>query len=352
MPGKRGRKRKACDACALSRVACDGDSPCESCLLKGLDCIYGRVQHSLSAASDEGPYKPDHRETPNFQRIPISFLLNFTDPTIQSSHDSQRLLATSDRTAGLANRTSSYDLVELDQLIETWPSIFRTFINVDALDAPSRSLDLPYGLNESTNLTELIDGLIRYLEQAPIPHFRKNKLDQVKARAFFSEANIITFVDGFFENAYKSNPFIHKASFNINTASPHLLLAILLLGSTCVSPEDASTAEVYCDAVEYSIFEGPEFRRLLFEEKSPGPSYGNIELIQASILLIELQASRPQLEVKRRIRVQRLPAIVSLVRLLNLTRAVNDTTIDNETMDLTEYVHKEVLVRFVVICAT
>lgn len=159
-------------------------------------------------------------------------------------------------------------------------------------------------------------------------------------------------MNGFFENAYKNNPFIHKASFNINTASPHLLLAILLLGSTCISPEDASAAEVYCDAVEYSIFEGSGFRHLVFEEKSPGPSTGTIELIQASILLIELQASRSQLDVRRRIRVQRLPAIVSLVRLLNLTRVLNDATFDSETMDLTEYVHKEVLVRFVIMCAT
>ena len=56
---------------------------------------------------------------------------------------------------------SCHDSVELDQLIETWPSIFRTFINVDVLDSPSRSLDLPYGLDESVNLTGLIDGLIR-----------------------------------------------------------------------------------------------------------------------------------------------------------------------------------------------
>lgn len=310
------------------------------------------MQHSSgSAASDEGSSKPDHQETPNFQRIPISFLLNFTDPSIQSPYDTQRLLTTSDRTPGPAHRTSSGDLVEFDQLIETWPSIFRTFVNFDALDPPSRSPDLPYGLDESTDLAELIDGLIRYLEQAPVPQFRKNMLDKVKARAFFSEANIIPFVNAFFENAYKSNPFIHKASFNINTASPHLLLAILLLGSTCISPEDASAAEVYCDAVEYCIFEGPEFRRLLFEEKNPGPSTGNIELIQASIILIELQASRPQLEARRRVRVQRLPAMVSLVRLMNLTRVLNDTAIDNETMDATEYVHKEVLVRFVVMRA-
>ena len=38
--GTRGRKRKACDSCARGRVACDGDSPCETCLSKGLDCLY------------------------------------------------------------------------------------------------------------------------------------------------------------------------------------------------------------------------------------------------------------------------------------------------------------------------
>lgn len=356
MPAKRGRKRKACDACALSRVACDGDSPCESCLLKGLDCTYDCVQHPdvfLSTSRDgttsglhpayRSTYKADHQETPNFQRIPVSFLLNYTDPTLQSPHDCLRLLATS----GPANRTS-YDLVESDQLTEAWPSIFHTFINIDALDPPSRSPDLSYGLDEPAKLTGVVDGLIRYFE-APVPSAAKERFDRVKARAFFSEANLVRFVNVFFENAYKNNPFIQRASFNINTTSTPLLLAVLLMGSTCISPEDASAAENYYDALEYSVFEDSEFRRLLFE-KTPRPSAANIELIQASVLLIELQGSRRQLEAKQRIRVQRLPAIVSAVRLLNLTRVLNDTAIGDEMANLEGYVYKEVLVRLVVTC--
>jgi hypothetical protein len=155
------------------------------------------------------------------------------------------------------------------------------------------------------------------------------------------------FVNAFFQYAYSSNPFIHKASFNVNTASWYLVLAILLFGFTYASPGNSSAYNEYYDVVEYLIFEGSEFQRLLRQKEHPLISKEIIQLIQAAILMIELQGSQSDVEIKRRIRVQRLPALISVVRLLNLTKVVNDTVLDGHIATLEEFLHKETLVRLV-----
>jgi hypothetical protein len=48
---KRGRGPKACDRCALSKLACDTDEPCETCLSRGWRCSYDRVEGVLDVRS-------------------------------------------------------------------------------------------------------------------------------------------------------------------------------------------------------------------------------------------------------------------------------------------------------------
>jgi hypothetical protein len=155
------------------------------------------------------------------------------------------------------------------------------------------------------------------------------------------------FVDAFFQYAYSSNPFIHKACFNVNTASRYLVLAVLLFGLTYASRENISDYNEYFDVVEFLIFEGPELQQFLRQEEHPVISKEIIQLIQAAILMIELQGSYSNVEIKRRIRFQRLPTLILVVRLLNLTKVVNDIVLDGHITTLEEYLHKETLVRLV-----
>ncbi|KAL3478160.1 hypothetical protein BJX99DRAFT_224720 [Aspergillus californicus] len=326
-PVKRGRKRKACDRCAIGRVSCDGDSPCEACLARGFDCSYGYVeqlQTILYNSHDQGVSKPN-QVISNSQRIPISFLLNCTDPSLQSPHDFHRVLA------------GTHDLIRPAWLTETWPSLFHTFVDDSAWDPSSHGSEL-YGLH-SPELTRTSETLMLCLENASVTGVSRTGFNRT-ARSFFSEDSIRRYVTAFFENAYHSNPFIHKASFDVNAASPLLVIAILLLGSTCVSPEDASAAGGYCDLIESLVFEGPEFLGILCGRKDHTISIQTVQLLQAAILTIQLQGSQQEVTTKRRIRVQRIPALVFVVRLLNLTRVVND---DIQTLE--GYVNKETLVR-------
>jgi hypothetical protein len=122
---------------------------------------------------------------------------------------------------------------------------------------------------------------------------------------------------------------------------------MLLFGLTYASPENASAYNEYLHVVEFLIFEGPEFQQLLRQKKHSVISKEIIQLIQAAILVIELQGSQHDVEIKRRIRVQRLPTLISVVRLLDLTKVVNDIVLDGKIATLEECSHKETLVRLV-----
>lgn len=344
-PGQKpGRKRKACDQCALGRVACDGDAPCESCLFKGLDCSYGRVRRQISCQSND---QLGRQQTSHSQRIPISFLLNYTEPSTKSAHDFHRMLGGhSDNVSESMDVATGCDSMVSFQFTESWLSIFHTFIDVEALDMLSHDAHLLYGLEDSAKLESTIDRLTIHLEQLQVSD-PMEEAELPKKELFLSKANIIRFVNAFFDNSNHSNCFAYKGSFNVNTASTQLLLAILLLGATCISPEDAATAEKFSERFEYSVFESPEFQRLLYQENHPTPSRENIQLVQAAMLTIVLRPSTGQLETERRIRIQRVPALVSAVRLLNLTQVLNDTVLDGEKANLDEYIRRETLVRLV-----
>ncbi|KAL5364219.1 hypothetical protein BJX96DRAFT_156941, partial [Aspergillus floccosus] len=231
-----------------------------------------------------------------------------------------------------------------NHVADAWPFLFYAFINSAAVDPPIQPSGLMYGTDEEARLAQTIERLIVHLEQSPAPNAGGKKFNRARARSFFSKENIIRSVNAFFDMVYNSNPIIYRASFNINTVSLNLVLAVLLIGATCLSPEDARAAEEFYNATEYCIFEGPGFRRILYEEENPVPSAEKIQLVQASILIM-LQGFKGPLEVRRRVRIQRFPALVSVVRLLGMTKVVNDTNLDDELSNLQEYIHKETLVR-------
>jgi hypothetical protein len=107
---KRGKKRKACDYCASSKLSCDFDWPCETCLVNGKDCTYQRVAEDNARQSPierEQWNKQDGRITPSKINVPqlmqqlnskvaIPFLLNYTDPQKKAFHETFGRLSTSD----------------------------------------------------------------------------------------------------------------------------------------------------------------------------------------------------------------------------------------------------------------
>jgi hypothetical protein len=114
-PLKRGKKRKACDCCARAKLSCDCELPCETCLVNGNFCTYGRAAEnsvgSSTAQRVEQTRTTDYSESrtvsstlsrvvspgietdvPSLMRqlnnkISIPFLLNYTDPETKTFPD-------------------------------------------------------------------------------------------------------------------------------------------------------------------------------------------------------------------------------------------------------------------------
>lgn len=117
-PLKKGKRRRACDGCVVSKLSCDSEQPCESCLSRGKLCTYVKLleespevvrqdrvsisdlstgdfdQHVSSALTQScadltSASAPDLKERAPQQpkKSSISFLLNYANPETKSLTD-------------------------------------------------------------------------------------------------------------------------------------------------------------------------------------------------------------------------------------------------------------------------
>ncbi|KAE8340567.1 hypothetical protein BDV24DRAFT_175257 [Aspergillus arachidicola] len=342
--GTRGRRRKACDACVESRTQCDGDLPCETCLHRGLECSLSHIrEQDRRIRSNQN--EQERSDDSSVNRIPVHFLLNFTDPASKRLYDVQQVLAGRDKNLGKQASFGKYEMQNLDSSTEQWMGLFHLFIDNDAWDKSDQDQSLMYGLADTQELSNTVSttlGLMKHTSQLWFNNIGHHTME--RAESFFSPTNITLFVSAFFEHSYKGIRFIHKASFNVHTISAQLLVAIALMGGACVSPQDASSAEGYSDVAEYLIFEGPEFGKVLNID-NPSLTRENMEILQAAMLISVIQWSKGDVTINRRIRTQRFPALVCAARALRLTQVTNDAVSDTESLDLDRYFYRESLVR-------
>lgn len=136
--------------------------------------------------------------------------------------------------------------------------------------------------------------------------------DEVESlcHSFFSPSNIIRFLEYFWSLWYPNCPFIHRASFDPQSAPPALLCVMLVIGA-CLSPhpDDASTARMWLDCVEELAFSDSSFR----EESNSVPSPAildqylerrkkRLECIQTTYLVCSLQKREGSTEARDRVR--------------------------------------------------
>jgi hypothetical protein len=147
-PSKRGKKRKACDHCARSKLFCDFELPCETCLVSSKPCTYGRVandslgpnaQWSEQNSSENHPQRvsisPSSVISPGIKsdipflmeqlnnKVAIPFLLNYTNPQTKTLPDMFGRL--SSRHPDLEGQSGIEDLLQWDLL--QWDLFFPSY---------------------------------------------------------------------------------------------------------------------------------------------------------------------------------------------------------------------------------
>ncbi|PYI36222.1 hypothetical protein BP00DRAFT_432268 [Aspergillus indologenus CBS 114.80] len=319
-PGKPGRKRKACNSCATARSFCDGDCPCEACLQRGLECSFEPPgQQSPASLAASSPAASISQSV----KLSIPFLLHYTDVEHESRYESLRLLSqcnpADSRSACCAvNHQSHHPHI----ITESWESLFKSFINTATLDPPCSLHPAPgdrFDLGELEHTSSEILSLLENGQCSP----PEQLVDLDRAKQLFTPLNIARFLEAFFDNAFH-NHFINPATFRLGEASRLLILTMVLLGAVYTSPYNGSDLETYSSVAEHLIFSGPSFPHMI----NPGINALNdprtLETLQAAMLVVTLQAYKHNPDSIRRVRLQRLPALFTAIRMLNLNQITND----------------------------
>jgi hypothetical protein len=149
-----------------------------------------------------------------------------------------------------------------------------------------------------------------------------------RAKAFFTKDNIYDFVVAYFDGTVRPRSrIVLKSFFDLSSTSTPLLLAMLLMGAICAGSKEAKyNAIEYADKTELTVFDDPSFQRLVYQKRESRCDMlrkSDIEIIQAAILMILIQISSPDSESRRRIRIHRYPALVSVARATGLTQIKN-----------------------------
>jgi hypothetical protein len=284
--------------------------------------------------------------TPKPSDIPITFLRNYTDPTLQSVSDAYLLSAAHaeppEEPDLSFNKSVSY--IHDDYMDDLFSGVFSDiYANQDTGPVDPTSPPVYFPLSPPTARIEQLLSLLatQYASNpnaftVPVGHFPTNL-----ARAVFTGNNIAQFVTAFFTYFHPHTPFIHRPSFNIETVTMPLLLAISLLGSVFAAPQDDALSARY-------FFElGEEYAFGLLHHASTADSYTNderIQILQAAVLMHALQMDSNNAGIRLRIRTHRFPAIVAALRRLDMFGTVR--TAQSRPADWSQFVADEVKIRY------
>ncbi|CRK15047.1 hypothetical protein BN1708_011316 [Verticillium longisporum] len=370
-PRKRGRKLKACDACALAKEGCDGgrERPCSLCLSRRQTCTFGRAKPGkVDCPKPSQPYLPtrpllpDHVGTTqglsrapqkraslpatgsgpdkvcgddhgsHFTRIPISFLLQYTDPHNSRIHQYFPSLLKSDddgfppsvsQAKSPVGSESPFDLYE-DPSGWNWTIAGHTesleqFLGLDIL--PIESWDCGDGVRCSPSQGPNVEHpLIEQRMGEVLSELGShNEMDSLGPyiRVIFCKTRVQALVQSYFTSWHPHCPILRKPSFDAVSVFPPLLAAVMMVGATYYSEETAEAADNCLEAVEHYVFEHEAFRRLLDPAEAEAVST-DIAPLQAAFIIAILLHWNNYSASRRRVRLHRYADLVAAARNLGL----------------------------------
>lgn len=378
-PRRRGRRFKACDSCALAKSGCDAGpgQPCSKCSYSGQSCTYYRVVcengeplrrdknsttiHAVSWVPREflrplsdlspspsppfassGTSHDSARDTGmrNSKRIPISFLLGYTNPLNESIREYFDLQPSGNNPAdceryGQDSSDPLGDIYNLDLYRDPhewiWDramqdSLPTSFSSIDFLSAgywehiPWSGDTQQVQAASDTYLVEIaMEDVVMTLKSHHIGDSLavtpESLLDS--ARLIFAAGRVDIFVQSYFDTWHRHCPILHRPSFHPSTTFTPLLAAVVLIGATYSSRKYAKAARNCLDAMEAYVFNHEAFRQLVNPASSKSATLG-IAPLQAAFLVTVLQHWDHHHDSRRRMRLQRFADLVSAARHLGL----------------------------------
>ncbi|KAH8802999.1 fungal-specific transcription factor domain-containing protein [Xylogone sp. PMI_703] len=333
---KRGKRRQACDRCSQLKVSCDANSPCQRCCTREAACTYKRLlpytspRRPLSVASNHRSSVDQNRL---YGRIPISFLMEFTDPSPYATSTAIAEVSI-EQTYMESEITHSY-LQPSDNSFTTgmffWDlgdgfiSLVDMFSSESVEEYSSSQYDPLFQLQGSVVLESRMSDIVSQLSitnsMLRSRHGFQGDFNIQLAESVFTVANLRHFVRVYFDRFHGHIPIIHRPTFNIESASLPLLLALFLFGSQCSVPLDLATStQKFLDIVEEFVFSHPTFGRSFQYDHEARSTSDTIQALQAALLVQIMQNSTNDITAQRRSRLERYPCLVTAVRLSGLFR--------------------------------
>lgn len=165
-------------------------------------------------------------------------------------------------------------------------------------------------------LEELVDQLAETHRIMALCGKTTEQFNLPLAKRVFTVLNLDYFLWVFFGRSQPYHPILHPPTFNKETASLPLLLAVFLMGSLFSPPiDDSISAQSFYDLAEEYIFTHPEMGYILGAASAEEGEGYKIEILQAALLVVAMQNHRHNATTRRRLRAQRLPILTTAVRL-------------------------------------
>lgn len=354
---KRGRKPQACDSCRSQKARCDGSQPCERCSSGQVECSYSYVNGTAGRiVLDCAPTSPctsrsTSEESLNTRCVPVSFLLSYTDPSLESTTDS--FVAAEAHAEAVVEqfeyRTENHQPASYMSEGDNeglFSSMFSDlFLHLSAGSNGPRST--PPSLVQSSALETRIKKLISQLAAQYQIGFENDRLAATAfpmdlANAVFTTTNLANYVLVYFNRVHPHFPFIHRPTFDIQTSSLPLILAIALCGSAHSAPhDDTLSARDFFSLGEEYIF---GLLSKIVTKSDQTSDEDSIQTLQAATLIYTLQSSSNNAGIRHRIRVKRHPKLVASIRSLRLVGIKRTTLLG--TIDWCEFIAEEIRVRY------
>lgn len=306
--------------------------------------------------------QPPSTET---RSIPVSFLLDLTDP---SSKSVTGVFASQDPDIDLVHSTSPScwnEVARPDHTQAATTDLGSIFWGVDnplgdlLFDnwVVTNHTDTPFGFTDDPNghLQLRLNALASELRDLDKCACSRNRINiqstgptERDYENIFTATSFLELTSTFFQRRHWQWPILHLPTFDPHKATFPLLLAIALSGAAFSRPDDKAaeyspSAEAFHRIAETYIFNGLEVLT------APGAhdlsSNGAIEACQAALLIDAFLISINDRDTRRRIITKRHPSLVASTRAIGLASTRYSHSLDMLSWDA--FIRHESLVRLV-----
>ncbi|KAK3301711.1 uncharacterized protein B0T15DRAFT_544421 [Chaetomium strumarium] len=385
-PARRGMKPRACDRCFRSKVSCNGSAPCARCASRQVTCTYTRVHVDdtslpTSTAPATAAQSPDSDKT----KIPVSFLLSFTNPEAGSMYEvflnepypnedaggvefqaEQQPPDTGLGHDGMIGEVSFFPMFFNQLFAEPFPDLSSSFPSTDTTTT-NIIITTPPPFSETLDpafapLISDLESLHHTLVTSATSTY-DGTFDSALAKQVFTLSNREAFVAAYFCHTHRELPFVHRPSFAADTCAPALLLAVCLCGAQYCAPRDSVLAvpRFFRIADEY-VFRVLEAQVVRYEERrrrigsTSGRGGGSederereeerelYDTLRGALLIHGLLFMINDTPARKRNLLVRRPALVDAVRRVGFTSA-RQTQEGGEMPDWSVFVRDETRIR-------